>query len=42
MTLESDAKFEQKLVLREMTLGIWQIFTRAHKTVTFIEPFYPK
>ena len=33
MTLESDAKFEEKLTCRlENNMGIWQIFTRALKS----------
>ena len=45
MTLEYDAKFEEKLVFWKMTWGIWQIFTRAHeflKIGTFIGSFYAR
>ena len=45
MTLEHDAKFEEKLVVWKMTWGIWQIFTRAHeflKIWTFIGSFYAR
>ena len=45
MALNIDVKFEGKLTLVLKMTGIWQILTRAHKSLkigTFIGSFNPK
>ena len=45
MALNIDVKFQGKLILVLKMTGIWQILTRAHKSLkirTFIGSFNPK